>query len=977
MTWYVSPDGRDAWSGRVAEIAADKTDGPFATIAAAVEASRRQAAAPRTIMLLPGRHFVDATIELDPRDQDLTLEGAGPGKTTVYGGRRVEGWQRDGEKFWAAALPKDNGKDWLFRLLVIDDAVRPRARLPAEGHFEHETKFPVRWMSTAGGGWERKPTPQELTTLQYRQGDLGEWLSVKNAEVTVYHMWDESTVGVAAHDVATRTLTLASPCGHPPGGFGVQRYAVWNVREGMTQPGQWYLDRDAGRVVYRPRPDEDMTKAFAVAPRLQVLFRIKGDAKKPVVNLTLRRMTLSTTDAPLTSAGFGGCAWPGLISASSGRGLRLAELEIANAGAYAIQAGGLQDDCAVVDCHLHHLGGGGMRVSGPKLRVEGNRIHDIGLLCASAIGLMGGGEKAVVRRNVLHDTPYSGMCFGGTDVVIEENLIYRCMQQLHDGAAIYMGDAVRTIIRRNVVRDIQEHGKGYGLSSYYLDEKCRDCMVEGNVSINVKMPTQNHMTLNCTLRNNLFIAADDMVLSVPRSANYHVLGNTFHVGGKFTVNDPDAVVEWKDNLIVRPGVEPELADALPEAERKLRQTPVRRNVTRVEKPPRIDGRMDTDEWPADGLDLGQNPDQRRARGAPLTARACTDGQALFVTAAVVSMFPEARKLGATWGQDEGAELALEGRRGDGTAVTYVLRGFADGTFKSLTLGGATEDEAAALAKAVTCAAGVEKTIWRCEWAVPLAALRFDPGQQDLLPCNLTVFRSEDAQYIQWAGTLGETWDLTRGGRLAFKGDRSNRAKPTAQALRTAAAPTLDGTAAAGEWPGEPLRLAQTPDGGPLAGTPCAAHVAWDAQALYVHLAVPFGAATPPTRGQTWGQDDGAEVCLRGKLADGKPTTWVVHGFAGGQFEVSTEAGTPADTAQALGKDIGFKATVGGAGWEAEWRLPLTALGIEPKPGTALPFNLGVFRTEDGQWINWVGTSGPTWNLDNAGTLSLADTAKAP
>jgi len=42
-------------------------------------------------------------------------------------------------------------------------------------------------------------------------------LSIRNAEVTVYHMWDESMLGLAAHDVQTRTLTFAATAGHPPG----------------------------------------------------------------------------------------------------------------------------------------------------------------------------------------------------------------------------------------------------------------------------------------------------------------------------------------------------------------------------------------------------------------------------------------------------------------------------------------------------------------------------------------------------------------------------------------------------------------------------------------------------------------------------------------------------------------------------------------------------------------------------------------
>lgn len=63
-------------------------------------------------------------------------------------------------------------------------------------------------MTSTGGGWKRKPTKDELTTLKYREEDLGDWLDANNAEITVYHMWDESLVGVSATDAKTHTVTF-------------------------------------------------------------------------------------------------------------------------------------------------------------------------------------------------------------------------------------------------------------------------------------------------------------------------------------------------------------------------------------------------------------------------------------------------------------------------------------------------------------------------------------------------------------------------------------------------------------------------------------------------------------------------------------------------------------------------------------------------------------------------------------------------
>ena len=55
------------------------------------------------------------------------------------------------------------------------------------------------------------------------------------------------------------------------------RYYVENVREALDAPGEWYLDRKTGVLLYWPREGEDMAKAEVVAPVLGELVRIVGE----------------------------------------------------------------------------------------------------------------------------------------------------------------------------------------------------------------------------------------------------------------------------------------------------------------------------------------------------------------------------------------------------------------------------------------------------------------------------------------------------------------------------------------------------------------------------------------------------------------------------------------------------------------------------------------------------------------------------
>ncbi|MBN2451674.1 MAG: right-handed parallel beta-helix repeat-containing protein, partial [Lentisphaeria bacterium] len=883
-TWYVSTRGNDAWSGTLEKPNEAGTDGPLASPRAARDASRSQSGTPRRIVLAEGSFFLAETLELDLRDNRLTIEGAGPGRTVLYAGRQLTGWQPAGGELRSAPLPADP-PGWDFRVLLVGGRMQDRARVPEEGYLEHETRFGVRWMSTAGGGWERKPTTAELTTLRYRAGDIPADLRVENAEVTVCHMWDESTVGVAGHDPATRTLVFSSPCGHPPGAFGVLRYTIGNTREGMTRPGQWYLDRVERRVVHWPRPGDDPGAAVTVAPAMTTAVRVTEREGTHAADVVLKSLTVSGTDAPLKPAGFGASNWPGAIELHGADRVRLEDLEVAHCGAWGIREWGGRE-LTVCRGRLHHLGAGGVRFGSGAL-IEENHIHDIGLVSASAIGIMGGGTRSVVRRNVVHDTPYSGMCVSGTETRIEENLLYRCMLVHHDGAAIYMGGGNRCVIRRNLARDMAEVGKGYGVSAYYLDEKCRGCVVSENVSINIPHPSQNHMTLDCELRDNVFIHDGDMKLAFSRCSGHRVTGNTFHLAGTLNVVEADAVAEWTGNRIVtRTEKGGDIREELPRQPFVPRDKPRYLKVTPIAPPPTIDGKLGGDEWPGSGTALAERPDQRSVRGAPTSVKIHADAEMLYIATNIVTMFPDQRRLGTAWGTDEGVELVLEARRGD-TPVVQVLRGFTDGAFQALTLGGASPEQAAAFAGSVLYGASVDKQIWRSEWAVPLAELGVAPGQKAVVPFNLTAYRSEDNVLAQFAGTRGETWDLRLGGRLMLHWDEAAASRPTLTATAVDAPP-----AGAGDWPGAAADLAQTPGGEPLSGEPCRARVLRCGDDLYVRVSVPVKAAAAITRGNAWRTDDGAEVCVRGKAPDGTPATWVVHGFAGGAWELSDEAGVP-------------------------------------------------------------------------------------
>ena len=544
---YVSPKGNDSYSGKLPALGAARTEGPKATLSGALEAARKlPPGKTRRIIIKAGEYFLDSTVTLAAEDANLTIEAAKGEKVVLYGGRRITGWEPDGDGLWAAKLPQVDGKAWDFRMLAVNGRFCKRARLPKEGTFTHLTVFDVPWMSTTGGGWKRKPTQEELTTLKYKPEDLGPWLDTRNAEITVYHMWDESVVGVAAMDTEKQTITFTNPAGHPPGAFGVRKYVVWNVRQGMTEPGQWYLDRTANKVVYKPLPGEDMRKAEVLAPTMDVIFRVNGTEAAPVKDVTLRGLTLSLTNTPLKAGGFGASAFEGAVNAIYAPGLRLEGLTIQRVNGQGIAAWKCPG-MVIENCETTQTGACGIKADCVGAIVRNNHVHHIGLTYPSAIALSVGGTDVAVSHNEVHDCPYSGITFGGNDCVIEGNLIYRAMQELHDGAAIYITFCKRVAVRGNLVRDIVDTG-GYGASAYYLDEQAEDCVVEGNISESTGWPSHNHMAKHNTIRNNVFHCPGEAKLTFPKSSDYTFEHNVLVAKGKISFSNPAAITTWKDNV---------------------------------------------------------------------------------------------------------------------------------------------------------------------------------------------------------------------------------------------------------------------------------------------------------------------------------------------------------------------------------------------------------------------------------------------
>lgn len=564
---FVSPQGKDRWSGRLPEPNAGRTDGPFATIErsrqAVLRMKRRGEATPIRVVLRGGVYVLDEQLVFTAEDSGLpprtdcwnrvlgpecgVTYAAFPGeKPIISGGRRITGWREttvNGVRAWVAHIPQVV-RGWYFTQLWVNGRRAVRPRLPRQGYFRIEKLL----------GKQPKADPDSLSHLfkgqdhfRFAPGDLQEWRNVRDIEFVALHFWIESRVPFAHIDAKKREARLKYRprmrlCDdHTEGGA---QYYVENIFEELKEPGEWYLDRLRGDLYYVPRHGESMTESEIYAPWLPQLLALRGDAEADrwVAHLHFEELTFSHTEwvpgeEQYTATPQAACHIPGAVSFQHARNCSITNCEVTHIGSYGIALMDGSRDITIARNRITDLAAGGVKVwhnspphgiaspgSGADMMHEGdcrrniiadNVIADGGYRWRQAVGVLIGmcsGNQVV--HNHIHDFDYTGISVGwqwgyaeshGYGNIIEHNHIHDIGRGvLSDMGAIYtLGVAPGTRIRYNLIHDVDS--RGYGGWGIYLDEGSSHVLVENNIVYRTKSQGfHQHYGRENMVRNNIF-----------------------------------------------------------------------------------------------------------------------------------------------------------------------------------------------------------------------------------------------------------------------------------------------------------------------------------------------------------------------------------------------------------------------------------------------------------------------------------------
>jgi len=476
---------------------------PFASLRQARDAIRglRRAAGGRLpeggarVVVHGGSYAVTETLELGPDDSGSrgapVVYQAGQGEDAVLaGGVRIRAWAPVADpavrtewdpavrgRVLEADLTAQGVTDWGDATALRESPElyfggRPQtlARWPKEGFMavgETLGSQPAMANGVADGCMDGK--------FRYTDQRFALWILEPDVRLHGYWYWDwyDQYQRVASIDPRSRAVTLEPPYSEYGYRRG-QRYRAVNVRREISEPGEWYLDRRAGRLYWLPPAGADPGRVPAVLSLYARPFvAIEGAHDVILLGLVLQegRGDAVHVDggadclvAGCTMRRFGGDAV--VIRGGSGHG--------------------------VFGCLIHTMGCGGVDASGGdlstlepgRLFVEDCTVRDISRAkrtYAPAVHLSGCGGR--IAHNLFEGMPSSAMRVEGNDHLVELNVVRHVVGESDDQGGVDMWG--NPLYRGNVYRwNYWAHiaaGTRIGTAGVRLDDLVSGTAVYGNV----------------------------------------------------------------------------------------------------------------------------------------------------------------------------------------------------------------------------------------------------------------------------------------------------------------------------------------------------------------------------------------------------------------------------------------------------------------------------------------------------------------
>lgn len=550
----VSPDGDDANDGSL--------ESPLKTPEAAKEMAKNIPSEESvTVWFRGGMYCFDSALEFDSSDKSNVVYRSYPDERVIFSGtKEISGWSEttiNGINAFVTDVSVDSDEDY-FRSLFKGDERLPRSVYPKEGVFK--IKDPKADEAVQP---ERDPNFFTHSAVFYAHTqDVLDFSNPEDIDVKIMHFWCDELLPVHSVDAQTGRIETAKPTS-----MTVRvddNYIFENVREALSLPGEWYLDRAEGKLYYIPQSGDTVENTVLYAAVSEQLITVSG-AK----NISFQGIEFRNTDwNHINGTGFAGAfssehplypnirydsvhpqaafEVPAAINITDSSEINFTDCCFENISYTAIKFEKGNENCNITSSLFNEIGANAIFIHGEQvipattknINVTDCHISRYGRIFNNAIGiLLTHAADCNLSNNEIHDGWYTGISVGWVwgysdnptnNIQICNNLIYNIGNGwLSDMGGIYtLGIQPDTVIRGNVIHNVgcDEGAYGYGGWGIYLDEGSSYMLVENNLVYDCSSQTfHQHYGKDNIVRNNIFAFGGEGAFIISKNEDHNSL----------------------------------------------------------------------------------------------------------------------------------------------------------------------------------------------------------------------------------------------------------------------------------------------------------------------------------------------------------------------------------------------------------------------------------------------------------------------
>ncbi len=558
----VAPDGNDNNAGTL--------DAPLKTFEKAKELLKNKTTDETiTVWFREGAYFIEDTVEFSAEDKSNVIYRSYPDEEVSFtGAKEISDWSEttvNGVNAFVTDIEINSDDDY-FHSLFKDGKRLSRPNYPKTG-----------LLKIADPKTDEAMIPDHnenfftnSAVFYAHKQDVLNFSNMQDVDVRIMHFWCDELLPVHSIDTESGRVETQKPTA-----MTVRvddNYIFENVKEALSQPGEWYLDRSEGKLYYIPEEGDTVESTVLYAGKTEKLLTFKNSE-----NITFRGINFEQTDwdyigktdgtynneFPTDHPLFKNLKYnsnhtqaasdvPAAINISASYGINFVDCLFKNISYTAIKFESASQNCNIESSEFEEIGANAIYIHGDyvapattkNINVKDCHINRYGRIFNNAIGiLLTHAINCELSNNEIHEGWYTGISVGWTwgygdnptnGIKIINNLIYDIGNGwLSDMGGIYtLGIQPDTVISGNVIHNVgcDEGSYGYGGWGIYLDEGSSGMLVENNLVYDCSSQTfHQHYGKDNIIRNNIFAFGEEGAFRITKNEEHNSLTLTNNI----------------------------------------------------------------------------------------------------------------------------------------------------------------------------------------------------------------------------------------------------------------------------------------------------------------------------------------------------------------------------------------------------------------------------------------------------------------